>query len=211
MALRRDSKYRTKQSKNCPFAIAIAIAVAFGFFAGAATILYIGNDPNGLLAWIKTRTQPISQPQVVTPPPGVRYVEIPSQVQHEPDPWNHETQGRQIAFNEANYQPKPIANTMQPPSQRHFEKRPAKPQASRVINYGPWKWESYKSGGGKSIVGGQFQYITQAGRIDTASVCQNEKFGSLRYRDCRKGAKKYFANECKKGNRVACSGENMIP
>lgn len=42
------------------------------------------------------------------------------------------------------------------------------------------------------------------GKIIRESVCYNEKYGSLRYRDCRKKAAKIFREGCKKKIKKMC-------
>lgn len=119
---------------------------------------------------------------------------------------------RQTVFNDRNYTPKGAVNSVAPPAQRHYNNSPVRrtqqPPQQRVA---PWKWETFASGGRKKWESGHFTYMVQAGRVDTGSVCKNEKYGSFRYRDCRKGAKAYFTQRCRSGDKIACSGQNMTP
>lgn len=41
------------------------------------------------------------------------------------------------------------------------------------------------------------QWTTYGNRIDGSSVCGNHRSGSIEYRECRKGAKEYFKEECR--------------
>lgn len=41
------------------------------------------------------------------------------------------------------------------------------------------------------------QWLVEANRIDDGSVCGNYRRGSIEYRECRKGAKVYFRDQCK--------------
>lgn len=41
------------------------------------------------------------------------------------------------------------------------------------------------------------QWLVEANRIDDGSVCSNYRRGSIEYRECRKGAKVYFRDQCK--------------
>lgn len=41
------------------------------------------------------------------------------------------------------------------------------------------------------------QWLVEANRIDDASVCSNYRRGSIEYRECRKGAKVYFRDQCR--------------
>ncbi|MCS3469293.1 hypothetical protein M2401_003031 [Pseudomonas sp. JUb42] len=40
------------------------------------------------------------------------------------------------------------------------------------------------------------QWLVEANRIDDSSVCGNYRRGSVEYRECRKGAKVYFRDQC---------------
>ncbi|MBC8650700.1 hypothetical protein GYM54_07965 [Pseudomonas sp. MTM4] len=119
-----------------------------------------------------------------------------------------EAQSRQTSFNDDNYTPRPIANTMQPPPARYYaassssntHKRPV----SRQPHLSPWSWGN---GHNKQRVGGRFAWTVVNGQIDYNSVCQNYKRGSLIYRDCRKGAKVAFKQMCDQ-YQPACAAEN---
>lgn len=51
------------------------------------------------------------------------------------------------------------------------------------------------------------QWLVEANRIDDGSVCGNYRRGSIEYRECRKGAKVYFRDQCKEwGKRWDQSG-----
>lgn len=41
------------------------------------------------------------------------------------------------------------------------------------------------------------QWLVEANRIDDTSVCSNYRRGSIEYRECRKGAKVYFRDQCR--------------
>lgn len=41
------------------------------------------------------------------------------------------------------------------------------------------------------------QWNTYGNRIDGSSVCSNQRSGSIEYRECRKGAKAYFKDQCR--------------
>lgn len=125
---------------------------------------------------------------------------------------------RQTVFNDENYTPRELDNVVSAPLIGTYKedriKAPVRKRTNIVTNeIAKWKWESVAvgTGGRKKTIGGVFHYQIINGKVDTASVCRNETYGSIRYRDCRKAAKKYFSEQCRKGNRVACTGENMIP
>lgn len=135
-----------------------------------------------------------------------------STVDREPSP------KKQTVFNDHNYTPKGAANSVKPPPARYYETGQSRTkiqarQAKVERKEAWWTWESIASGTGgrKRGSSGMFSYLVKNGMIDTSSVCGNETQGSLRYRDCRKGAKDYFAKKCKSGNREACTGSEMIP
>lgn len=122
------------------------------------------------------------------------------------------TPKRQTVFNDDNYKPRQPVNRMpavraEPPPVRQR----TRPQNTVTTKWVPWTWEKQGNGLRKGRVGGQFKYVVRNGVIDTASVCNNEKFGSFRYRDCRKAAKKHFSDRCRSGDKEACSGAGMAP
>ena len=67
-----------------------------------------------------------------------------------------------------------------------------------------WQWRSKKAHSS-----GSFTY-TEKKSINTNEVCSNYKIGSLRYRDCRKAAKKYFKDACASYYKAACAAGDMI-
>jgi len=145
--------------------------------------------------------QPVSpaQPRPVAPPalkPVAPAAAAPIAAYRPPAP-----AGRQTEFNEHNYRPREIVNRLPPAAvaeRRHL------PRAQTLTRSAPWSWKSRQA-----IERGTFQWRESAGRIDYASVCQNERRGSLRYRDCRKGAKVAFARLChERRDPAACHAEN---
>lgn len=132
---------------------------------------------------------------------------------------------KQTVFNDYNYTPKGAVNSIPPPPLSAYEPGEARnrahvreihrafngPPKHPITKTAPWSWETHSAGQGmrKGRVSGRFSYQVTNGRIDTSSVCKNEARGSIRYRDCRKGAKAYFKNQCRAGSREACTGENM--
>lgn len=124
---------------------------------------------------------------------------------------------KQTVFNDQNYQPKGLVNSIAPPPSRYYASRSAgsnaqvrqvpqpvnEPTTIRTI---PWAWESVKT-----QRSGTFTYKQTSSGIDTMSVCRNYKSGSFIYRDCRKAAKKYFQEVCSNDFRAACGAADMIP
>lgn len=118
---------------------------------------------------------------------------------------DHATPSRQTEFNENNYRPREIVNRLPPPppSAAASQKRnkPADKVATRSAR---WSWKSRQT-----VESGTFKWQERNGRIDNASVCMNERQGSLRYRDCRRGAKAAFAKLCQeRRDPAACHAQN---
>lgn len=91
------------------------------------------------------------------------------------------TPARTGTFGDDNYPPRGALNRM-PATPRSLA--PARgPKAAPVIRSAAWSWRS-----NRGMVQGRFQWQERNGRIDYASVCRNERPGSLRYRDCRGAA-----------------------
>lgn len=119
---------------------------------------------------------------------------------------------KQTVFNDQNYVPKGAVNTMQPTTMTNQAKPQTRKAPTRYREWAPWYWDSVQSGRGgrKTRTSGRFAYDVIGSRIDTSSVCSNEKAGSLRYRDCRKGAKRFFQENCSR-NQMFCLAGEMAP
>jgi hypothetical protein len=164
--------------------------------------------------------QPISQPSVTSyEAPALEPTPAPQQRQlsQEEIDWFAErsaeaVQSRQTSFNDSNYTPRPVANTMQPPPARYYASNsPSSTQTrsvSRETHLSNWSWEN---GHNKQRVGGQFQWTVVNDQIDFSSVCQNYKRGSLVYRDCRKGAKVAFKQICSQYQPACAAENNFLP
>ncbi|WPP44051.1 hypothetical protein [Pseudomonas sp. AN-1] len=114
-----------------------------------------------------------------------------------------EVPARQTEFNENNYRPREIVNRLPPPPSIAKPKRSPAP-AKAVTRSAKWTWKSRQT-----VERGTFKWRERNGRIDNASVCMNEKPGSLRYRDCRRGAKVAFARLCReRRDPAACHAQN---
>ena len=119
---------------------------------------------------------------------------------------------KQTVFNDQNYVPKGAVNSIPPPTMTSRAKPQTRKEQIRYREWAPWYWDSVQSGRGgrKTRTSGRFAYDVIGSRIDTNSVCSNEKAGSLRYRDCRKGAKRFFQENCSR-NQMFCSAGEMAP
>lgn len=111
---------------------------------------------------------------------------------------------RQTEFDENNFQPREIVNRLPAVRPSRVERPQPTRRAKPVTRSAKWSWKTRDG-----IVRGTFKWREQGGRIDYASVCMNEERGSLRYRDCRKGAKAAFAKRCREQrDAAACHAEN---
>ena len=118
---------------------------------------------------------------------------------YRPAPQPAESQARQTVFNDQNYRPRTDINTMegmrlgivgQP------QKQPIttpKPRKTHVID--SWQWETGA---------GMLSWEEIDGKIDFNMICAQEKYGSFRYRDCRKAAKETFKRRCGQGEEASC-------
>lgn len=108
-----------------------------------------------------------------------------------------ETHERLTSFNDGNYKPKQPANTYSPPARQIASSQTSDRSTSRSMTRerdGEWidKW----SGGARYYA----EWEAVNNHIESSSVCANHKRGSIDYRECRKGAKQYFKEQCKAWN-----------
>lgn len=214
------------KQRNTP--IFVAIVLVCGIFAGVGYKFY--SDDQELQALRARLAQEaaealaieeaeqaakLAERQEQRRPTPVHYDDVTSPTLEQ---WEREKKPeRQTVFNDQNYTPRGTVNSMAPPPARFYQTGTAtrqEKQGPTVENkLAPWQWTSVAAGtGGRGkTIGGRFSYQVKNGRIDTSSVCKNEKYGTFRYRDCRKGAKEYFARACNAGNREACTGASMMP
>lgn len=110
---------------------------------------------------------------------------------------------RQTEFNDDNYQPRGSINRLPAPA-RALAAPATAPRSQPVTRSARWSWKNRQV-----TEHGSFQWLERDGRIDYASVCMNETAGSLRYRDCRRGAKVSFARLCReRGDSAACHAQD---
>lgn len=107
---------------------------------------------------------------------------------------------RQTEFNDSNYTPKQAANIVTAPTSPQANTYQKTPQQSRTIqnrtvNYDS-HWIDKWSGGTRYLA----KWTAINNYIDDTSVCANHKRGSINYRECRKGAKQYFKEQCRAWN-----------
>lgn len=73
------------------------------------------------------------------------------------------------------------------------EKRTSNSNSARNSYEQDAQWVRKWSGGGQYLAA----WKVFNNRIDGASVCANHKRGSIDYRECRKGAKQFFKEQCR--------------
>lgn len=124
---------------------------------------------------------------------------------------------KQYEFNDDNYQPRGADNLIpgvRPRAGQSTRQSGKARQKSAPVQTVKWQWE----GSGfsaknkqKNTTSGTFSYrITEQG-IQTNSICNNYKPGSLVYRDCRKAAKRHFGRACSSRFPQACVAAGMAP
>lgn len=114
---------------------------------------------------------------------------------------------RQTSFNDQNYQPTGAINTMPAPKPTLYAASTTaqRVQHKPVLQTGYWTW----TGADNRKARLKIQWQTVNGWIEYHTVCQNERRGSIEYRDCRKAAKEYFVHRCRTEKRKAfCAAEN---
>ena len=114
---------------------------------------------------------------------------------------------RQTSFNDQNYQPTGAINTMPAPKPTLYAASTTaqRVQHKPVLQTGYWTW----TGADNRKARLKIQWQTVNGWIGYHTVCQNERRGSIEYRDCRKAAKEYFVHRCRTEKRKAfCHAEN---
>lgn len=168
------------------------------------------SDPVTPIVEYVVESRPVRPPRPVAVRP--EDVTSPTLEQWEAERIAKEQAQRQTVFNDNNYTPKRIQNSMPVPKQVASYTAPVqKIRKFRNTHWQSWRWESYTAGLNRKHKGGQFSYVRTERGIDNASICANYKYGSLDYRDCRKAAKKHFQDACSSSFIEACSAGEMIP
>lgn len=222
-------EYLRNRKKQSPWqflailGIGSAVLSALAFTFGKPAVLDVKQIKQGIHVggkpWFNQEPeqpmQPVSQPAVASyeAPAAEPAPAHQRQLSQEEIEWFEEgtaraIQQRQTSFNDNNYTPHPVTNTMQPPPTRYYAANSTnstqKRSVSRQTHVSNWSWEN---GHNKQRIRGQFEWTVVNGQIDYNSVCQNYKRGSLIYRDCRKGAKVAFKQICNR-YQPACAAEN---
>ncbi|EPF1437228.1 hypothetical protein ACSQRL_005200 [Pseudomonas aeruginosa] len=110
---------------------------------------------------------------------------------------NKSNQPKQTAYDDSNYTPTGAVNvvSMEAMRQSNGYRNPStsrkKKTTNRIQHTGAWvnKW----SGGARYYA----EWVVIENYIENTSVCANHKRGSIDYRECRKGAKQFFKEQCR--------------
>lgn len=179
------------------------IAGAIGCGITAGMLLWVGVDITNLQS-----KAPIALPapapavsEAPPAPPPLRFtntqeVDRTAEDRFWADHSKREKQAKQTDFNDSNYIPKAPANVVSTEGIRqsaaYRDQTPQRVTRTRQIEHdGHWvdKW----SGGARYYA----KWMVVNNNIDSSSVCTNHKRGSVDYRECRKGAKQFFKEQCK--------------
>jgi hypothetical protein len=160
-----------------------------------ACALFIGGGNTPFQADQETPSQqPVAEPEYE--PTSAEYE--PTDRSAEEDFWQsvrEKESARQSEFNDRNYAPRePQTVVDMSGNQQSNASQPKRSQSnsSKQIEYAS-EWVEKWSGGGSYLA----KWTVVNNRIDGGSVCGNHKRGSIDYRECRKGAKQFFKEECR--------------
>ncbi len=159
--------------------------------------------PSAQIADFHPKTETHPRPAMASPAPSAPVIRPPSANEVN-------GQGKQVVFNDQNYQPRGADNVLAFTPVAQAEERirdsgRSYPRTQTIKNHvTPWHWEHAD----RTRAYGNFHWTEINGRIDYSTVCKNYKYGSIIYRDCRKGAKKSFKQMCQQGSSAACHAEN---
>jgi hypothetical protein len=147
--------------------------------------------------------RPIRPTSIPIDPPAQRVAYEPVS---QPQPsasieWTEEAKARAIAsaqnaFSDNNYKPKQPASTYTPPATHRVAQAPQQAQqrqTRQVSREHTSTWIKSWDGGTNYLA----EWLSVNNYIDGASVCANHRRGSIDYRECRKGAKQHFHEECR--------------
>lgn len=203
---------RSKRRSPLKTILIIGIAAAIAW----ALALKYGNpiqiDLNQLKQAIRINGQPLfGSPSPAIPPPpvqseprqlteeqireAIRQAEMRRLEEVEKIERQRAQSGNRINdFNDGNYRPKqPVNIYTPPPSQTIAQQRPQQrrnePAQERTL-------QTIKSWDGSTAY--RAQWISVNNYIDSSSVCANYRRGSIEYRECRKGAKQHYHEECRR-------------
>lgn len=172
-------------------------------------ILFMANR-NGWVDYAKNlAAPPIHSPEQITQPPKTESPQIAEA-----------TSGiRQTSFNDTNYRPKPIVNTIPPPPAQYVQARRDNNVRARGLtgsNRTTLRWEDNR----QNRFWWEGPYRWSNGILSYDDLCRSNRFpikGSIEYRGCRRAAKDYLRTECRAGRskaqemrRVYCQAESAF-
>lgn len=185
-------------------------------------ILFMANR-NGWVDYAKDlAAPPIHSPEHFTQPPKTESPQIAEIVEHYPtrEPPAEATSGiRQTSFDDTNYRPKTIVNTIPPPPAQYVQARRENNVRARGLtgsNRTTLRWEDNR----QNRFRWEGPYSWSNGILRYDDLCRSNSFprkGSIEYRGCRRAAKDYLKTECRAGRskdqemrRVYCHAENAF-
>lgn len=188
---------RRKRSQNLgKWALSIALGLALSGLA-----LHMAGSK--LLFLPQSQTNQLSYPENSTRISNYNALEKQPQKTSEELFWesvnarNKSNQPKQTAYDDSNYTPTGAVNvvSMEAIRQSNGYRNPStsrkKKTTNRIQHTGAWvnKW----SGGARYYA----EWVVIENYIENTSVCANQKRGSIDYRECRKGAKQFFKEQCR--------------
>lgn len=190
-----DAPSHVRQKKNDFLRIAIAFAIGSAI---TASILFVGSK----LVRVETPTPaaPESQEQYV---PRYDLSEKPKPSGPTPEElfWANQQkkqQPKQTVFNDHNYTPQGAVNVVstegirQSSAYQNSGEQESQPR-QRTVDHEQHVIRAWS---------GEWSYTATwtaiNNRIDSGTVCANHRRGSIEYRECRKGAKQWFREQCRR-------------
>lgn len=177
-------------------AILIGVGIGVGLLHLTGTLIPFLQDSTPVAQIEQSQQEPSSLAPFVEPDPNQPTAEemFWSSVKQREE--EQKTRIKQTDYNDQNYTPRQPDNvvSMEGVRQSSTYQQPVQQTATRsrtIEKHGEWidKWS-----------GGARYYATWSivnNYIDGGSVCGNHKRGSIDYRECRKGAKQFFKDECR--------------
>lgn len=130
-----------------------------------------------------------------------KQIDTPVPQRHEPEPAS-----RQTSFNDANYTPPKQVNIIQSVPVRTSRKTAdGGQQALTGSRSATVRWEDAR--GNRSSWKTSFKY--RDGQIDNSTFCLNIGKGSIPYRECRKGARRWLKEQCRSDRSLEAEWRQM--
>ena len=227
-ANRDDAPEHIKNKRKSP--IGAAGITAVGLILG---ILFMA-ERNGWMDFAKHMIKPPGQNQQITStatlpisntpnpnpkPEDLFWQNVEAEKQKQPAP--SQPPVRQTSFNDSNYRPKTVINTIQPPPRQYAQARsqPVPNRQQQTLNGRRetiLRWEGTRN----DHYWWKGQYRWNNNIINYDDLCRSSNFpkkGSIEYRGCRRAAKEYLRDECRAGRnksqelrRVYCHAEDAF-